>query len=80
MNIHQEISKEHHLYNDKVAINIMLNIIKHEQGTNTNSMKRQTYHHCRLSVCWFVCFKKSPFKKMLYANIRTITPAAEFRH
>ena len=29
-NEYQETSKEHHLYNDKVAINIVLNIIKHE--------------------------------------------------
>ena len=29
-NKYQETSKEHHLYNDKVAINIVLNIIKHE--------------------------------------------------
>ena len=29
-NEYQETFKEHHFYNDKVAINIVLNIIKHE--------------------------------------------------
>ena len=29
-NEYQETSKEHHLHNDKVAINIVLNIIKHK--------------------------------------------------
>ena len=68
-NQYQETSTEHYLYNDKVAINIVLNIIKHEWRTSTNSMKRQTCPHCRPSLlCVVHMFKKKP-----YANIRAIT-------
>ena len=62
-NEYQEISKEHHLYSDKVARNIVLNIIKHEWRTNTNSMKRQTYRHCRPSVRGLHVLKKIPSKQ-----------------
>ena len=67
-NEYKETSKEHHLYNDKAAINIVLNIIKHEWRTNTNSMiKRQTYRHCRPSVRGsIVCLKKKALQKQSY--------------
>ena len=65
---YQETSKEH-LNNDKVAINIVLNIIKHEWRTNTNSMKRQTYHHCRPTFCgWFACLKKNLMQTHITAD------------
>ena len=40
--MNKETSKEHNLSNEKVALNIVLNIIKEEWRTNTNIMKKQT--------------------------------------